>query len=91
MSIGGDLGVNIKLPKNKREDYFLFNETAGVFLAEVENEKIAKKIFKNVNYKILGKTKKDKNIEIGLTNKTITANLDELKKVWQKPMREMFS
>lgn len=91
MSVGGNMGVSIKLPKNKREDYFLFNETAGAFVVEIENRKIAEKIFKNVSYKILGKTKKEKNIEISLTNKKIIADLVDLKRTWQKPMKEMFA
>ncbi len=90
MCIGGDMGVNLKLPKNKREDYFIFNETAGAFLVEVENREIAKKLFKNVKYLILGETKKEKNIEVVNSKKMFSANLSELKNSWQKPMRKLF-
>ncbi|MBP9716778.1 MAG: phosphoribosylformylglycinamidine synthase subunit PurL [Candidatus Levybacteria bacterium] len=90
MCIGGDMGVSLRLPKNKREDYFLFNETAGAFLVEVENREIAKKLFKKVKYLILGETKKEKNIEVVNSKKMFSANLSELKNSWQKPMRKLF-
>ncbi len=90
MCIGGDMGVNFRLPKNKREDYFLFNETAGTFLVEVESREVAKKLFKNVNYLIVGETKKEKNIEVLNSKKIFSASLPDLKNVWQKPMRKIF-
>ncbi|MDP3948278.1 MAG: AIR synthase-related protein, partial [bacterium] len=39
MSVGGGMGVVIDVPKNSKPDQFLFNETAGCFIVEVENEK----------------------------------------------------
>ena len=45
MCVGGDMGVSLKLPKNKRDDYYLFNETAGTFIVEVESKEVAKKLF----------------------------------------------
>ncbi len=89
MSVGGDCGVTLTLPvilsgaKN-----LLFNETAGMFVVEVENEKIAKALFKNVPYKILGKTQKEKQINV---EKLFKADIEELKQAWQEPMRRLFS
>ncbi len=91
MCVGGNMGANLKINNKERLDYFLFNETAGVFLVEVENEKIAKKIFKGIKFITLGKTQKEKKININFENKKISADLYDLKKAWQKPMKEMFA
>lgn len=90
MCVGGDMGINLKLKTKDRIDYFLFNETAGAFVVEVENEQIAKSLFKNISFRIIGETKKEKNIEVANSNKLFSANLYDLKKVWQEPMRRMF-
>ncbi|MBI2027988.1 MAG: phosphoribosylformylglycinamidine synthase subunit PurL [Candidatus Levybacteria bacterium] len=98
MCVGGDCGANISLDvilskaKNLRSDYFLFNETAGCFIVEVENEKVAKKIFKNIPYFIVGKTEKEKNITVKQKDKTLfKERVEELRKVWQEPMTQIFS
>lgn len=83
MAVGGNCGVEIKL-----EEDLLFNETAGNFVVEVENEKIAKALFKNVPYKIIGKTQKNKQINV---EKLFKADIEQLKKVWQEPMRRLIS
>ena len=78
--------------KVERPDYFLFNETSGCFIVEVRNEKIAKKLFKNIPYLILGKTKKEKLITVKNKNKNLFgAGLDELKKACQEPMKKIFN
>ncbi len=84
MCVGGDCGIKI----SQQTDKFLFNETAGMFLVEVENEKIAKSLFKNISYKIIGKTQTEKVI---LVEKTFNADLEQLKEVWKEPMRRLFS
>lgn len=91
MCVGGDMGANLKINNKERLDYFLFNETAGVFLVEVENEKIAKKIFKGIKFINLGKTQKEKKININFESKKISTDLYNLKKAWQKPMKELFA
>ncbi|EKD65581.1 MAG: hypothetical protein ACD_50C00045G0004 [uncultured bacterium] len=94
MCVGGNFGAEIYLGRlmGNRADYILFNETAGCFIVEVQNEKIAKKIFKDIPYFILGKTKKEKNITVKKKNETLfRENLEILKKVWQKPMKEIFN
>ncbi|MBI2086351.1 phosphoribosylformylglycinamidine synthase subunit PurL [Candidatus Daviesbacteria bacterium] len=88
MCVGGGMGAVID-GLNSEE---LFNETAGIFVVEVENEKVAKKLFKNVPYKVIGKTIKANKMEIYRNKlKLFEANIDDLKQVWQKPMKEMFS
>lgn len=82
MCIGGNCGVEIKADKNQ-----LLNETSGCFIVEVESEKTASELFSGVPYQVLGKTQKAKTLTV---NKLFSADIDELKKAWQKPMKEIF-
>ncbi len=92
MCVGGNMGAVLDLAncKNQRSDNILFNETAGNFLVEVANEKVAQKLFKNISFTIIGKTQTEKMITVQNKKLLFSADLDVLKKVWQKPMREMF-
>ncbi len=95
MCFGGDCGAVLdlsKIDKLRREDFILFSETPGTFLAEVENEKTAKKLFTKVPYKIIGKTQREKIIEIRKDKKLLAKlNTEKLKRAWQKPMMEVFT
>jgi len=89
MCVGGNLGASIKVQKNPIN--FLFNETAGTFLVEVEDEKIAKKLFKGIAYLKLGETIQKNEIKIKSGNKKLfNVPVNEIKKVWQEPMRRYF-
>ena len=90
MCVGGDCGASLKLKAENRMDYFLFNETAGVFVVEIENEKTARKLFKNVPFAILGKTRREKTINVSSKNKLFSADLYDLKNAWQSPMKRLF-
>lgn len=90
MCVGGDCGASLKLKAESRMDYSLFNETAGTFIVEIENEKIAKKLFKNIPFRIIGKTQKEKSIDFRSDKKLFSADLGELKKAWKKPMQRLF-
>lgn len=84
---GGGISSDMKI----RPDFFLFNETAGCFLVEIENENIAKTFFKNIPHILLGKTQKEKIITASHNdNHLFSAQLEMLKHVWQKPMKEIF-
>lgn len=93
MCLGGNMGASLDIPNGKTEaDAFLFNETAGCFLIEVANKETAKKLFDNVPYKVIGKTKKEFSITAIQNKQTLfTANVQVLKNTWQKPMKELFS
>lgn len=84
MCVGGNCGVQLR-PGGLRSD-FLFNETAGVFVVEVETADLAKKLFQNIPYKIIGYTRQERMIDA----KVFKVSLDDLKKVWQEPMRSIF-
>lgn len=91
MCIGGDVGAEINIIKLKsKDDQILFCETPGTFLVEVENSKVAKNLFSKVPHTILGKTIKASEIII-YGSATTKANIEILKKSWQKPMREVFN
>ena len=87
MCVGGGMGVVLDIPGESKPDNFLFNETAGCFIVEVENESVAKRLFNNVPFKVLGKTQGNPTIDI---KKLFSADVNDLKKVWQEPMRRMF-
>lgn len=94
MCVGGNIGVDIDIGKieNTRDDYILFNETAGCFIVEVENKNVANNLFKSVPYAILGTTRQEKSISVKHKNKSLfSVQVGELKKAWQKPMKEMFN
>lgn len=106
MCVGGNNGADIQITSDgdrlkrsgshgssevKRPDFFLFNETAGCFIVEVENEQAAKNLFKDVPYIILGKTKEEKSITVNQNkNHLFNVEVDTLKHAWQKPMKEIF-
>ena len=93
MCVGGNMGVDLDISKIKsqRLDFVLFNETAGCFVVELESELIAKQLFKNVPFAIIGKTQKQPTFNVQSGKKTLfSVNLEGLKTVWQQPMEEMF-
>ena len=92
MCAGGNLGADIKIPQKEKTDNFLFNETAGCFLIELENDKIAKSVFKNIPNIKLGSTKRVGLVSVEQGGKKIfEADIKRLKKVWKKPMEKLFS
>ena len=92
MCVGGKLGAVINIPKNFTAENFLFNETVGCFIVEVENEKEASALFKNVKYEVLGKTTKDTKISALQNEKVVfEENIEALAKVWKEPMEKMFA
>ena len=93
MCFGGDCGASIDLKKiaSSRADFILFNETSGIFLVEVENEKAAQKLFGGLLHCIIGKTTSDNFINVRNGSKKLAQILvNRLKTAWQKPMKELF-
>lgn len=92
MCFGGDCGVVLNLEASASLDKFLFNETAGCFIVEVGSEEKANELFRGIPYMTLGKTKAKKTIEVladGL--EVFSVPTDELKQVWQEPIRKIFN
>lgn len=94
MAIGGDFGVTINLTPYSREriDSVLFNETAGRFVVEVEDQKTAEDLFTGVPYTILGTTTDGSSLDFVTDKKSLfSVDLNDLVKAWQRPMREVFN
>ena len=82
MCVGGNCGAAIKA--NAEE---LLLESAGCFIVEVEDEATAKRLFKGVPRKILGKTTKEEKLVVdGL----FSADVKQLQEAWSRPMKEIF-
>ena len=92
MCFGAGFGASVDIAFLKtRADLVLFSETAGCFLAEVEDEKTVGQLFAKAPYFIIGNTQNKKNIEIKDGPKTLVkVSIDNLKQAWQKPMKEIF-
>jgi len=92
MCFGGETGADLDLDiKGLRPDTFLFNETAGCFVVEVENEEIANRLFENLPHMILGRTKQDKVMLVSVGGHMLfDASLDELKQAWKEPVKSIF-
>ena len=91
MCFGGNCGAEISTKNYKSADEnILFSETPGTFLVEVENEKVAKKLFSKIPYTILGKTTKSDLITVK-GSKITKVNVLNLKESWQKTMKGVFN
>jgi len=91
MAFGGDCGVELNMPDMQRPDMFLFNETAGTFMVEVENEATAEKLFGNLPHIVLGVTKHNKEIKVNVgENSLFNISTEELKEAWKQPLKTIF-
>jgi phosphoribosylformylglycinamidine synthase len=91
MCFGGSMGVDLNIHSEERPDFFLFNETAGTFIVEVESPDKAEALFGNVPYRVLGKTRAGNGIRVTYQEKELfTTNVNDLKDAWQAPMKALF-
>lgn len=92
MCFGGDCGVQINVIEvDGRADKFLFNETAGCFIVELDDEEAAKRLFAGVPYQVIGKTTEDKQITAERNgNQLFSIPVDQLKQTWKRPMEGIF-
>ncbi|KUK81304.1 MAG: Phosphoribosylformylglycinamidine synthase 2, partial [Pelotomaculum thermopropionicum] len=91
MCFGGGTGARIKIPGGEQAENFLFNETAGCFLAEIPSGRDPFDIFREVPVAVVGETTGDGCIVVEKSGQ-ILCNLDlkELRRSWQQPMKEVF-
>jgi phosphoribosylformylglycinamidine synthase len=91
MCFGGAVGASITIPEGENSEQFLFNETAGCFLAELPSDKDPQEVFSGIPFSVIGKTTA---VEFLTAKKEdlilFSLNLDELKEAWQQPMKEVF-
>lgn len=91
MAFGGNIGVEVTLNAQERPDMFLFNETAGCFIIEVEDSEVVEKLFGDIPYIVLGRTTDAKQIKVRFgENELFSASIDEVKQAWQEPLRRIF-
>ena len=76
----------------KRDDVILFSESNSRFIVEVKKEdrKKFESLLEGIDFGLIGETKDTANFKItGRSGKTvIDADINELKKTWQKPFSE---
>ncbi len=92
MCFGSDSGATIHIPEHADSETFLFNETAGCFVVEVNGHNDAYLAFEGVPYRQIGSTSSTTSFEIrkGAWNKLCKTELDDLKSAWQAPMKGIF-
>jgi phosphoribosylformylglycinamidine synthase II len=91
MCFGGDIGAEVSLPDSQNPQNFLFNETAGTFIVEIENEADVSELFKGIPYQIIGKTVAEKIIVVNKGNSELfRVEIERLKEAWKAPMKEVF-
>lgn len=97
MCFGGNKGADLWIPQNKLHQMatFLFSETAGTFIVEVDRGVSLSKLFGDIPYQLLGVTTDSSSLcvnmsHFGLQGKLFEADLAELKAAWQQPMKEIF-
>lgn len=96
MCIGGGSGAELKVPKGQDPERFLFNETAGCFIVEVSRPENISELFPGVDLLRIGRTTKTtklvaKKVLADKTQTLFSETIDELKKAWQAPMKEIFN
>ncbi|MCA9332900.1 phosphoribosylformylglycinamidine synthase [Candidatus Saccharibacteria bacterium] len=88
MSFGGDIGFDITLDDTTNHEHQLFNETAGCFVVEVEDEAAAEELFGHLPHRVIGTTRSDKSINVYDHNSSplMYTYLDRLKDAWKHRM-----
>jgi phosphoribosylformylglycinamidine synthase len=91
MCFGGNLGAVINIPAEEKAENFLFNETAGCFLIELDPKINPANLFAGVPHKVIGHTVSQREITAYRQKKLLFAlPLAPLKEAWQRPMKEVF-
>lgn len=91
MCFGGQVGAAIDIPATSRPDAFLFNETPGCFLVEVENEAAFRQAIEDIPAVKVGRTQPDPVIRVAWRDRLLLAvDLEVLEKAWEEPMKEVF-
>lgn len=91
MCFGGGMGVDLEINNEIRPDLFLFNQTAGAFVVEVEDAETAQALFGEVPHVVIGHTKAENDISAKHYERELfTLGIDGLKEAWQEPMRTIF-
>ncbi|MFZ5647300.1 MAG: phosphoribosylformylglycinamidine synthase subunit PurL [Bacillota bacterium] len=91
MCFGGDMGCSIEIDGSETPHYFMFNETSGNFVVEVEDPGHLKDIFEGAPWKVIGRTTGSKTISLSFNGDILfNVEMGVLKEAWQRPMKEVF-
>lgn len=93
MLFGGDCGAYLNIRDNYNElENILFNETAGCFVVEIEDENQVQELFGDVPHQVLGRTKVDKTINVSYNGSFLPPlSVDNLKDKWKQPLQELLA
>ena len=90
MCFGSKMGAEIYIPGGVKPDFFLFNETAGCFLAELGDQEPGE-LFTGVPFLKVGVTSPEQLITVYQEEKKIfQIDLEMLKEAWKQPMQKVF-
>jgi len=91
MCFGGQMGAVIDIPAASRPDAFLFNETPGCFLVEVEDEAAFRHVLGDAPAVRIGRTQGEQVIRVRWRDEVLFAiDLAVLETAWEEPMKEVF-
>lgn len=92
MAFGGKAGVDLQVDAAVDLERFLFSETAGCFVVEVDDVQAFYEVFNDTPFRRLGKTTNDGIFTISHDFKPplFSTTVNELKAAWQRPMKEIF-
>lgn len=93
MCFGGESGATIAVPAEKQNkvESFLFSETAGTFVVEVDDSVDISEILGDVPHECIGSTSTNGHIKVtNQSDNVFSASIAELKDAWQAPMKEVF-
>jgi phosphoribosylformylglycinamidine synthase II len=96
MVFGGNCGATINIETAASRENTLFNETAGCFVVEVENEETAEQLFGDIPHQVIGKTHSHRLLavhHIDTSTRELSSRImstQTLKNAWQRPFEEIF-
>lgn len=92
MGFGSEVGAEIDVAGlAERPDVALFNETAGVFVAEVADAATAAELFGGVPHAVVGRTLAAPELRVLDAGRPLfSAALADLRAAWEAPMRAVF-
>lgn len=91
MCFGGGLGAALRVTPGEIPEEYLFNETAGCFVAEIDSGADSAEVFGDIPWVEIGTTVPEQKVAVYYEGRELFgAALAELRDAWQKPMREVF-
>jgi len=92
MCFGGGIGAKITIGEETRPDYFLFNETSGCFLVEMDSGTDFKTVFSGVPHIKIGNTTSQREISLFTgDNELFRIDLVLLIEPWKGLMQRVFN